>query len=283
MSWKLSFVCCLSVLLPGIPARSDDWPGWRGVDRSGVSLETGLLKSWPAGGPKLVWKASQLGEGYSTPSVAGGRIYVMGAKLSQNEEFLLALDTKDGKQIWTTKVGAVGPNPKGTNYPGPRCTPTVDGERIYTLGSAGDLVCVDLAGKIIWQKNLAKDLGGRRGAWAFSESPLIDGNVLVCTPGGEKSSLAALNKKTGAVIWLAEVPKGARPPTPPSSLPRVGAPSSTFNFSATASPASPPRTASSSGPSRKAPAAPMPRPPSSTTGTCSSRSAAPGPCAHFSS
>src|SRR5437879_1689421 len=98
-----------------------DWPGWRGPERTGVSAETGLLKQWPKEGPKLLWKAVGLGGGYSTPSVAGGRIFVMGSK--GEDEFLMALDGKDGRLLWSTKVGPVGEN-SGPNYPGPRSTPT---------------------------------------------------------------------------------------------------------------------------------------------------------------
>jgi outer membrane protein assembly factor BamB len=201
----------LVVLITAGPVRAQlkagpgDWPGWRGADRTGVSPETGLLKEWPEGGPKLLWKATGLGEGYSTPSVAGGRIYSMGSK--GGAEYAMALDANGGKPLWETKIGAVAKDGP-PSYPGPRCTPTVDGDRVYVLGSDGDLACLDLGGKVIWQKNLEKDLGGKRGIWAYSESPLIDGDVLVCTPGDATATLAALNKKTGAVIWTAQVPEG---------------------------------------------------------------------------
>jgi outer membrane protein assembly factor BamB len=181
-----------------------DWPGWRGADRTGVSPETGLLKEWPKDGAKLLWKATGLGAGYSSPAVVGDRIYTMGTR--GKEEYVLALDA-DGKQVWEAKVGAIGKDGP-PSYPGPRCTPTVDGDRVYALGSDGDLVCVDTAGKEKWRKNLTKDFGGVRGRWAYAESPLIDGDLLVCTPGGPKTSLAALNKLTGEVVWTAEVPEG---------------------------------------------------------------------------
>src|SRR5438309_7593324 len=205
------FCFCLVILATPSQARAQlkagpgDWPGWRGADRTGVSAETGLLKEWPADGPKLLWKATGLGNGFSTPSVAAGRIYLMGSK--DGEEFTLALDVKDGKQLWATKIGPVGKEGP-PSYPGPRSTPTVDGERIYVIGSDGDLACLDLEGKVIWHKNLGKDLDGTRGRWAYAESPLIDGDVLVCTPGGAKTSLAALNKLTGDVLWKAQVPGG---------------------------------------------------------------------------
>jgi outer membrane protein assembly factor BamB len=198
--------CLVLVGLGSSLAGAADWPGWRGADRTAVSPETGLLKEWPAGGPKLLWKVTGLGGGYSSPAVVGDRIYTMGTR--GKDEFALALDA-GGKPIWETKVGPIGKGgPPGAAYPGPRATPTVDGDRLFVLGSEGDLACLDTAGKVQWQRNLAKDFGGKHGIWYYSESPLIDGDVLVCTPGGPKASLAALNKKTGDVIWTAEVPEG---------------------------------------------------------------------------
>jgi outer membrane protein assembly factor BamB len=189
-----------------LQAAPRDWPGWRGPDRTGVSAETGLLPEWPKGGPKLLWKATGLGGGYSTPSVASGHVFVMGSK--GNEEFVLALDAADGRILWSTKVGAVGEN-HGPSYPGPRSTPTVDGDLLYTLGSDGDLVCVETTtGKLHWRHNLEKEFDGRRGVWAYAESPLLDGEVLVCTPGGPTATLLALNKRDGQVIWKAVVPGG---------------------------------------------------------------------------
>jgi outer membrane protein assembly factor BamB len=198
---------CLVVITVGATAAmAADWPAWRGADRTGVSPETGLLKEWPEGGPPLAWKAHGLGDGYSSPSVVGDRIYTMGT--SGKDEVALALDAT-GKKVWEAKVGpTTRGGPFGANYPGPRATPTVDGDRVFVLGSDGDLVCLSTAGKEVWRKNLEKDLGGKRGIWDYSESPLIDGDVLVCTPGGPESSLAALNKTTGEVIWKATVPDG---------------------------------------------------------------------------
>src|SRR5262245_52551041 len=114
-------------------ALAADWPQWRGPERNGISKETGLLKEWPKEGPKLVWQAKEIGSGYSTPAVAGGRLFLMSNK-GNDDEFVQALDVKDGKQAWQTHVGKVGPN-RGPQYPGSRCTPTVDGQRLYALGS----------------------------------------------------------------------------------------------------------------------------------------------------
>jgi outer membrane protein assembly factor BamB len=181
-----------------------DWPCWRGPERTDVSRETGLLKQWPESGPRLLWTATGLGSGYSTPSVAGGRVFLMGSR--GDEEWVMALDAGTGKILWSTKVGAVGKN-EGPNYPGPRCTPTVEPDSLYTLGSDGDLVCADPdTGKVRWRRHLVKDFDGRRDTWAYCESPLIDGEKLICTPGGPTATLVALNKKDGSVIWKAAVP-----------------------------------------------------------------------------
>jgi outer membrane protein assembly factor BamB len=186
---------------------ANDWPQWRGPERTGSSSETGLLKEWPKDGPKLLWEVTDIGNGYSTPVVVGNRLYVISNR--DQEEYLLCLDTKDGKQVWQTKLGKVGPNTPLMPYPGSRSTPTVDGDFIYCLSSDGDLACCDAAkGEIKWQKQLRTDFAGEMGMWAYAESPLIDGDVLVCSPGGPKATMVALNKKTAEVIWKAEIPGG---------------------------------------------------------------------------
>jgi outer membrane protein assembly factor BamB len=187
-------------------ARSDDWPQWRGPQRTGISKETGLLQVWPATGPALRWKATEIGTGYSSPSIVHGRVYLQ--TTHNNDEFTLTLDEKTGAKIWEVPIGKVGKN-RGPQYPGTRSTPTVDGDRIYCLASDGELTCLDSAkGDTKWKKHLRQDLGGADGNWAYSESVLIDGDVLVCTPGGSDSALAALNKNTGETIWKSTVPDG---------------------------------------------------------------------------
>jgi outer membrane protein assembly factor BamB len=184
-----------------------DWPQWRGPKRDGTSTETGLLKEWPKEGPKLVWQLKDIGGGYSTPSVVGERLYLL-SNQGMEDESVQARATADGKQVWSTRIGKVGTN-QGPQYPATRSTPTVDGGLLYALGSDGDLACLETAsGKIKWQKNLRSDFGGKPGNWAYSESPLIDGDVLVCTPGGADATLVALNKKNGEVIWKSAVPGG---------------------------------------------------------------------------
>ena len=203
---SLLLITIITVLLPA-RLQADDWPQWRGPQRNGISKETGLLKQWPKDGPKLLWKLTDAGSGYSTPSVVGERLYLL-ANEGTDSEFVQAHAVKDGKRIWRTPLGKVGPNPPQMSYLGARSTPTVDGELLYALGSDGDLACVEIgAGKVRWQKNLRTDLGGKPGDWAYSESPLIDGDVLVCTPGGSDATLAAFNKKTGAIIWKCPVPE----------------------------------------------------------------------------
>ncbi len=199
---SLAYVVVLCLCLWGVSiVRSanvgtsiSDWPQWRGPQRDGISEERGLLKQWPAQGPKLLWQVDDIGDGYSTPAVVGTRIYVMSNREFETE-FVEALSTEDGKSIWTTRVGNVG-NQSDFLYSKARSTPTVDGESIYALGSDGDLVCLETkSGKIGWQKNIKTEFGGKPGMWAYAESPLIDGDVLVVTPGGEQATILALNKR----------------------------------------------------------------------------------------
>jgi outer membrane protein assembly factor BamB len=185
-----------------------DWPQIRGPQRTGISQERGLLRQWPKQGPALLWQLSDIGDGYGTPSVAGGRVYLMSNRGMDNE-FVQALSVEDGKTIWTTKLGGVGNPNQQPPYPMARSTPTVDGDKVYAQSSDGDLACLDAAsGKIVWQKNLRRDFGGKPGTWAYAESPLIDGDVVVATPGGSEATLVALNKKTGNVVWKSTVPGG---------------------------------------------------------------------------
>jgi outer membrane protein assembly factor BamB len=198
-------LCCSAL---SVTTSASDWPQWRGPNRDGISSETGLLKQWPSEGPKLLWQVNDLGDGYSTPAVVGNRIYLMSNRGLDNE-FVQALSTQDGKVIWTTRVGNVGNPNQNPPYPKARSTPTVDGDLIYALGSDGDLACLEAkTGKIRWQKSIRKEFGGEPGEWAYSESPLVDGDVVVVTPGGAQATIVALNKKTGAVIWKSAVPGG---------------------------------------------------------------------------
>jgi outer membrane protein assembly factor BamB len=192
----------------GAVASTSDWPQWRGPARDGVAREGGLLKQWPAGGPRLLWQVNDIGDGYSTPVVVGTRIYLMSNRGMENE-FVQAISTRDGKPVWTTRVGNVGNPDQNPPYAKARSTPTVDGDFIYALGSDGDLACLEASsGKIRWQKNVRTEFGGQPGEWAYAESPLVDGDLVVVTPGGAQATMAALNKKTGAVVWKSAIPGG---------------------------------------------------------------------------
>lgn len=190
------------------PTWAANWPQWRGPARNGISQESGLLKEWPKDGPKLLWQLSDIGDGYATPSVVGDRLYLLANRGMENES-VLSLSVQDGKTIWSTRIGSVGNPDQQPAYPMARSTPTVEGDRIYALSSDGDLACLDRSsGKVVWQKSLRKDFGGVPGKWAYAESPLIDGDVLVASPGGAEATLVALNKKNGSVIWKSAVPGG---------------------------------------------------------------------------
>jgi len=193
----LGYAACWCALTA--PSWAADWPQWRGPERTDISKETGLLKSWPEGGPKLLWKYEDAGIGYSGPAIVGDRLYTMGAR--EDKEYVYALDVKTGKEVWSTEIGPLF-NDRAQYGPGPRGTPTVDGGVLYTLSGQGNLACVDsAAGKKQWLKNLVNDLGGRTPGWGYSESPLIDGDKVVCSPGGGEGTIAALDKKTGEKIW----------------------------------------------------------------------------------
>ena len=193
-------------LVSSAPLPAADWPQWRGPQRDGVSKETGLLKEWPKEGPKLLWQVKDIGYGFSTPSIVGDRLYLLSNKGMDNE-FVQARSVADGKEIWTTRLGKVGPN-TGAQFPGARSTPTVDGDVLYAFSSGGDLACVKIAdGAVVWRKSLPKDFGGKPGPWAYAESPLVDGDAVVCSPGGKVATIVALDKKTGKTIWQTALPE----------------------------------------------------------------------------
>jgi len=203
----LIFIALLGLAASGL--RATDFPQWRGLHRDGHSPETGLLKEWPKDGPRLLWQVTETGAGFSTPSVVGERIYLLGNEGLENES-IIALATKDGSRVWSAKLGKVGHPEQDPNYPGARSTPTVDGRFLFALGSDGDLVCLERDnGKEVWRKHLRKDFGGKYGEWAYAESPLVDGDKLICTPGGTNATLIALNKRNGDVIWKCAVPGGS--------------------------------------------------------------------------
>src|SRR5439155_15337082 len=177
-----------------------DWPQWLGPDRTGVSSEVGLLKQWPAAGPPLLWSSSNLGTGYGSMAVSGDRIFVQGSNGKQSIVF--SLNRADGKALWSKALGPAGTNDRGS---GPRGTPTVDGDRLYVLTERGDLACLKAQdGTAVWQRNILSDFGGRQIPWLISESPLVDANLLIVTPGGSAAGVVALDKMTGKTIWTAK-------------------------------------------------------------------------------
>jgi outer membrane protein assembly factor BamB len=207
---KVASIIAILPILAGFCASADDWPQWRGPKRNGASQEAGLLKEWPNEGPKPLWKLDNIGSGFSTPAVVGDRFYLLSNEGLENE-FVAAFAVSDGKRAWAARLGNVGNPKQNPSFPAARSTPTVEGDVLYALGSDGDLACVGIAdGKIRWQKNLRTDFGGKPGEWAYSESPLIDGDTLVCTPGGKDATLLALNKKSGDVLWKCALPEGDR-------------------------------------------------------------------------
>ena len=173
-----------------------DWPQWQGPDRTGMSKETGLLKAWPSGGPAVVWSSQGLGKGYGSMAVAGERIFLQG--MVGNTSTVFALNRADGKGVWSKALGRAESNDQG---PGPRGTPTVDGDRLYVLTENGDLACLKTDGTAVWQRNILKDFGGRQLRWLISESPLVDGPHLIVSPGGPGAGMVKLDKMTGKTVW----------------------------------------------------------------------------------
>lgn len=186
---------------------SADWPQWRGPNRDGKSLETNLLTQWPEGGPGLAWKAEGLGTGYSSVSVHGNHIFTMGDL--DKRQYVIALDRKNGQILWKADIGIAWSD---KSFPGPRGTPTTDEDKVYAISTEGDLVCLASdKGSEIWRKSLTNDFGGfmsayQRVDWKFSESPLVDGEKVIVSPGASTAALVALNKSNGSEIWRAAIP-----------------------------------------------------------------------------
>lgn len=196
--WRIAAVT-ISCAVAGAAALARDWPQWRGPDRDGISTETGLLASWPEGGPKLLWQAEGFGKGMASVAVSGGRIYTLG--LMKGKTHLVCASAADGNVAWTAEVGPGNPN----------CTPTIADGRVYSLGREGDLVCSDAeTGREIWRKSFSGDFGGQMmSGWGYSESPLVDGDRLLCTPGAAEAMIVALDARTGETVWKSPAPADA--------------------------------------------------------------------------
>ena len=186
------------------------WPQFRGPLRNGVSPDTGLLTQWPAEGPPLVWETAGAGRGYASLSIAQERIFTLGdapSTAADADEYVSCFDQATGKQLWLTKLGPAWTSGQ-PDWQSSRSTPTVDGELLYVITAHGKLACLkSQTGEAVWEKSLPDDFGGKKGdGWGYSESVLIDGDKLVCTPGGPTATMVALDKKTGEVIWKAVRP-----------------------------------------------------------------------------
>jgi outer membrane protein assembly factor BamB len=180
-------------------AQKGNWSRWRGPNGDGISQETGLLKEWPADGPPLLWKSKGMGNGFSSIAVADGFLYTMGAK--EGESHLVCAKADDGSVVWSTPLGDKGS--------GPNCTPTLDGDMVYGVTHDGVIACCNTkTGELVWKTSFSKDFGGKmHSGWGYSESPLIDGELLICTPGSPTAMLAGLKKKTGEVVWKTKMPE----------------------------------------------------------------------------
>jgi len=194
---RRALVLPLLAVLAG-QAAGADWPQFHGPRRDNKSDEAGLLKEWPEGGPKLLWTAKGIGHGFSCVAVAGGLVYITG---NVGPDTLITAFDLDGKVAWTAKNG-----PAYTReHPGTRSTPTIDGGRLYHENAEGDVACLDAkTGRLIWALNILKKFGGRNITWGLAESLLIDGDRLICVPGGEEVGIVALNKLTGETVWTAK-------------------------------------------------------------------------------
>jgi outer membrane protein assembly factor BamB len=196
------------LLLVGSPITADsaegDWPTFRGASRTAVAPDTDLLESWPKDGPKLVWETEGLGRGYSSPAIADGKIYTMGDGLSiadDADEYLICIDQSNGEVLWFSKTGPAW-NSGQEPWQSSRSTPTVDGDHVYALTAFGVLAKFTTAGEEVWRKDIKAEFDGNKAdSWGYSESVLIDGDRLICTPGGEENTVVGLDKETGELIW----------------------------------------------------------------------------------
>lgn len=216
--------CTVTIFLAAV-TRGDDWPQWMGPGRDNVWREAGILDRFPAGGPKVLWRVPIAG-GYAGAAVAGGRVFVTDyvtsadvkqsnfeRKTSTGTERVLCLDEATGKVLWKHEY----PVTYTISYPaGPRCTPNVDGDRVYTLGAEGDLLCLAVAdGRVIWSRNLREHYATKAALWGYASHPLVDGDRLVCVAGTSVAHAVALDKHTGKEIWRAGTApeQGYSPPT----------------------------------------------------------------------
>jgi len=182
-----------------VPLTAGDWPAWRGPNRDGISQEKNWLVQWPDTGPKQLWKAD-VGVGLSSMSVSQGHLYTIGN--TDETDSVYCLDANTGKELWKHSYVCSAKDPNG--YSGPRCTPTVDGDRVYSLSRRGHFFCFDAAtGKVIWSKEFPKDYSAKTPTWGYAGSPLIEKEMVITEVGGPGASVVAFNKKDGTEIWKA--------------------------------------------------------------------------------
>lgn len=182
-------------------AQAKDWPQWRGPDRTGLSAEKGIIKSWEGSAPKLLWNVKGSGSGFSSVSIVDGILYTSGN--FEGGQGVSAFSIKDGKLLWQTPVTDFVPK---HGYQGARSAPTVDGDKLYITTSNGVIACLSTKGKIVWSKDFKKEWKGKMmSGWGFSESPLVDGDRVVCTPGGNDAFMVSLDKKTGTTKWKTKI------------------------------------------------------------------------------
>jgi outer membrane protein assembly factor BamB len=199
--------CLLAFLFTGLSvlqAQTDtDWPRWRGAAMDAHSQSTGLLQDWNKKEPELLWQSEGFGEGVASISIAAGKIFTLGN--FSDGQAVVAANQSDGKIIWKQPLTE---SPPRHQREGSRSTPTYDLGKLYVVSSDGQIVCLDAEnGKIIWQKSFKEEFKGRMmSGWGYSESPLVDGDLVLCTPGGSGAGIVALNKETGDVIWRSEIP-----------------------------------------------------------------------------
>ena len=199
----------LTVVASGLIAdqtRADNnWPTFRGADRTATAPDTNLLQQWPADGPKLVWETSGAGRGYAGVAIADGKIFTLGdapSTASDKDEYVTCFDQATGKHLWSSKTGPAWTQGKGS-WQSSRSTPTIDGDRLYVITPEGTLISLNTdQGNENWRIDLKKEYGGKKAEqWGYSESVLIDGDRLICTPGGPKNTMLALDKMTGEKVW----------------------------------------------------------------------------------
>lgn len=225
MRIRIPLLSLMAATAAVIPVTADDWPQWMGPLRDNVWRETGVITRFPDGGPQILWRTPIAG-GYSGPAVAGGRVYVTdyrtadGVRSDNFErreqtgvERVLCLDEVTGQILWQHEY----PVRYTVSYPsGPRCTPNVEGDLVWTLGAEGDLYCFETTtGRVLWSVDLKRKYGTKAALWGYAAHPLIDGDRLLCLAGGSGSHIVALDKKTGAEIWRSSTSpeQGYSPPT----------------------------------------------------------------------